>query len=523
MKNSLFKKLIFAMIIIGIMPMIVFSFLTITSYQELINKSMADNLIDQSALNNTELNFKNIQIQTMLVFVLVSVFIIFFSIILARNFIYPIKKLIKGVEELKKGSLKNKIVLKTNDEFEFLANIFNEMAETLEQKVNDLERSEKEAHKAYADLTLVERNLENEHKKTAAVISNFIDPIIVIDQNNKINFFNPTAKEIFDLDQADLGKTVDSKHNFSLENFKEIIKAEYKTKTEKVTTKSFCTFEEEMIVKNKQQELSYKVITAPVVTEQEEKLGVMKIFYNLTKEKMLDKMKSDFISIAAHQLRTPLAAIKWCIKLVLDEDEGKINEGQRDVLTKGYVSNERVIELVNDMLNVSRIEDNRLIYSFNEEDINNALQIVLSSLEKIIQDKKIELIVNRDETLPLVLMDKDKMILVLQNLLENAVKYTPENGKIEVFITADKNKLNVRIKDNGVGIPKDDQKKLFTKFFRAGNVIRIQTEGSGLGLFICKNIIESHGGKISFKSEEGLGSEFVFHIPVSDKPIKSKK
>ena len=243
----------------------------------------------------------------------------------------------------------------------------------------------------------------------------------------------------------------------------------------------------------------------------------MKIFYNLTREKMLDKLKSEFISIAAHQLRTPLSAIKWVIKMVLDGDVGKITEEQKKLLFKGYQSNERIIELVNDMLNVSRIEDGRFGYSYQKENFEEALQIVMDSLENRIKEKSIKFEVKKNAKVPEIFMDKTKMVLVLQNLIENAVKYTPEFGKILVNLEVGKNFLKVRIKDNGVGIPKKDQEKMFSKFFRAENVMRMQTEGSGLGLFIVKNVIQKHGGEINFTSEEGMGTEFVFTLPLENK------
>ena len=112
-------------------------------------------------------------------------------------------------------------------------------------------------------------------------------------------------------------------------------------------------------------------------------------------------------------------------------------------------------------------------------------------------------------------MDKQKMILVLQNLLENAVKYTPNHGRIEVVVECGKQFLKFKVKDNGVGIPAKDQKKLFSKFFRGDNVVRMQTEGSGLGLFIVNNIINRHGGDITCHSEEGKGTEFVFTLPIN--------
>lgn len=515
MNSVIFRRLFFAMIGIGLVPMLIFSFLTVSSYQDLINKSLNSGQVNAALAAQSEINLSNILTQTILIFVLIAVFVIFFSIILAGKFIFPIRKLTRGILELKRGNFKNGIVLKTGDEFEILADSFNGMAGELNQKIEDLKRSEKATLNAFSDLSAVERNLEKEHHKTAAIIANFIDPIIVVDKDNKITFLNPAAKEIFGFIDSDLGRVVEAANNYSLDNFKKFVSKQYLVKRGQLI-KSNDPNEEEVTVGYNDQELTYKVITAKVVADNDEYLGVMKIFYNLTREKMIDRMKSEFISIAAHQLRTPLSAIKWAIKMILDGDVGKLNKEQQDLLSQGYVSNERIITLVNDMLNVSRIEEGRFGYSFTQDKFEEALDIVVKSLANQIEKKKIKLGLSLPSNLPLVYMDKQKMILVLQNILENAVKYTPENGKIEVKVTNKIDNLEISVKDNGVGIPKKDQEKLFSKFFRATNAMRLQAEGSGLGLFIVKNIVEKHGGTIVCKSEEGRGTEFVFTLPLNN-------
>jgi signal transduction histidine kinase len=273
--------------------------------------------------------------------------------------------------------------------------------------------------------------------------------------------------------------------------------------------------EEEVTINHGGQELTYKVLTAKVIDHKGQYLGVMKIFYNLTREKIIDKLKSEFISIAAHQLRTPLSAIKWVIKMILDGDVGKLNLEQEKLLFKGYQSNERIINLVNDMLNVSRIEDGRFGYSFNRDDFIEVLEAVIDGQATIMERKKIKFTLTKPKKMPLIYMDKQKIELALQNLLENAVKYTPEYGKIELAVEVGDSLVKMIIKDNGVGIPDKEQGKLFSKFFRAENVVRMQTEGSGLGLFITKNIIKKHGGEITFTSKEGKGTQFVFTLPIS--------
>ncbi len=383
----------------------------------------------------------------------------------------------------------------------------------LDKKVKELERSEKAMLNIFSDLKEERKRSVEAHNKVVAIINNFIDPIIVIDKESKISLLNPAAKYVFKLIDSDLGKKIIKDNNYSLNNFKKIIRKSYKVKSSK-EIKSHDPNEEEVVIEYEGQELTYKVISAEVLDNENKYLGTMKIFYNLTREKMIDRMKSEFISIAAHQLRTPLAAIKWTIKMVLDQDAGRINKEQQGLLVKGYKSNERVICLVNDMLNVSRIEEGRFNYTFSNFNFKELLDMVIGSLDNQIKEKRINFLLQIPKKLPTVYMDKEKITLVLQNILENAVKYTPEFGKVEVKVEKKEKFLKVIIKDNGVGIPAEDQHKLFTKFFRGANVMRMQTEGSGLGLFIVKNIMQRHGGKISCQSKEGQGTEFILILPI---------
>lgn len=385
----------------------------------------------------------------------------------------------------------------------------------LDKRVTEQERVERSMLKAFSDLKRERERSEDERDKTLAIVSNFIDPIIVMDNDNRITLFNPAAKTLFSLRETDLGKEVPVEDNYSMNNFKRLFRVGFEVKRATDINNEDLGYEE-LSINFIGQELTYKVITAAVIDDDGDNFGVMKIFYNLTREKMLDKLKSEFISIASHQLRTPLTAIKWAIKMVLDEEDGKLNEAQKQMLYRGYKSNERIIVLVNDLLDVSRIEEGRFGYSFGKADFAEALENVIDNLEARIREKNISLVINKPEKTPEIYMDKQKMSLVLQNLLENAVKYTPERGRIEVTVEPGDHFIKIRVKDNGVGVPKEDQEKLFSKFFRAQNVIRMQTEGSGLGLFIVRNIIKKHGGEITCHSEEGIGTEFVFTLPLEE-------
>ncbi len=406
----------------------------------------------------------------------------------------------------------------------------NNLEDKVEERTEELKKVQKVLVDTLDEVKAAKGKIEKERNKTTAIISNFSDPVIVVDNEWRIIFLNPVAKKIFHLSDKNLFQKVTSQNNrFSFNDFREIINIDFNVKELEIDKDNRPTLEEVVIysapksIKNispfsvavskyEEGDLVYKVITVPVC-DKDICFGHMKIFYDLTREKMIDKLKSEFISIAAHQLRTPLSAIKWSIKMTLDGDVGKLNKEQRKILLKGYVSNERVINLINDMLNVSRIEEGRFGYSFAKDNFKEVLNVVSRNFDSQVKSKSIKFIVQKPKKLPVIYMDKEKMTLVMQILLENAIKYTPEFGKIVLNININKKLLEIKIEDNGVGIPRQEQAKLFSKFFRGTNVVRMQAEGSGLGLFIVKNIIDKHSGKISVVSEEGKGTEISFTLP----------
>ena len=395
------------------------------------------------------------------------------------------------------------------------ASMLFQREKSYEEKNAELDKQAKTLAKRDNKLSQINIELVEEKNKINSIISNFIDPVIVLDKDFKINLINPAAISILGITTNRLGKKIPISKKFSFNNFKSIVDKKFTIESvEKNYPGEFPT--EELILGEDDQKIIYKVTTARVIGADNKRIGIMKIFQDLTREKNLDRLKTEFISIAAHQLRTPLSAIKWVIKMVVDGDAGKLNKEQQDLLNRGYKSNERVIGLVNDLLNVSRIEEGRFGYTFSKSNFEDVLNIVVADLEKNIAKNHIKLVLNKPKQLPKIYMDKDRMVLVMQNFLENAVKYTPEYGKIEITIEILDNVLEVKIKDNGVGIPKKDQVKLFSKFFRASNVMRLQTEGTGLGLFIAKNIIDKHNGKIWIESEEGKGTTACFNLPLKN-------
>jgi len=240
--------------------------------------------------------------------------------------------------------------------------------------------------------------------------------------------------------------------------------------------------------------------------------------------KEIDQMKTEFISVASHQMRTPLSAIKWVLRMILDGDLGPLNTQQKEMLVKGYQTNERMITLINDLLNVSRIEEGRFRYRFVHMSIGELIESVIQEINNVIRKRNIKFEYKKPKTpVPKVNIDPQKIRLVIMNLLDNAIKFTPPGGRVTISLQHDSNNVTFVVADNGVGIPPNQQHRIFTKFFRADNVIRMQTDGSGLGLFIVKNIVNNHQGQVRFESTEGRGTTFSFSLPIKSMPYKESQ
>lgn len=229
----------------------------------------------------------------------------------------------------------------------------------------------------------------------------------------------------------------------------------------------------------------------------------------------LDKVKTEFISVAAHQIRTPITGVRWALKEFLEGKYGKITEEQTHVLRQTYQNTTRLVSLVGSLLNVAEIEEGKYLYKPVPTQIESVVQSVIDYFQEKIKTQKIKFkFIKPEKDLPKVALDVEKMKIAIQNVLDNSLEYTLPHGKVTVSLKQENRKIVFSIQDTGIGIPKDQQKKIFTKFFREARAKKIKTEGSGLGLVIVKNIIEAHGGKIWFKSEEGSGTTFYFQLPV---------
>lgn len=240
----------------------------------------------------------------------------------------------------------------------------------------------------------------------------------------------------------------------------------------------------------------------------------------------LDKVKTEFISVAAHQLRTPLSAVKWTLSLLIEENAGNLTAEQKSLLMKGYESNERTINLINKMLVVTRIESGKMQYELQYLHIEDLIDTVLLDFVGETQTRGVTLTFNRPRhPLPYVHADAEKIRAVVQNLVENALYYSKRGTAVTVSVAQDGDAVTVSVHDAGIGIPAHQQLGIFNKFFRADNAAKMKTDGSGLGLFVAKNIVDRHGGRIWFESRENAGTVFYFTLPVSmpEKAVDSKE
>lgn len=288
---------------------------------------------------------------------------------------------------------------------------------------------------------------------------------------------------------------------------------------------------ENAVKTNKENEYVYRVawkdksihfikVASKLLFDKNKKPDIIKgTFQDISKEAEVDHMKTEFLSLASHQLRTPLTAIKWLSEL-LSDSASTMNQEQKDILAKIQKSNDHMIELVNSLLNVSRLEQGRITVEPQPTDLIKLLSDVLTETTPSIEKKKQKITTNLPEKPLNISIDPKLIRQVYLNLITNASKYSPDQSNIIITLTTKDKDILFSIADQGLGIPQKEQEKIFKKFFRASNAALRETDGNGLGLYLIKQIVEVSGGKIWFESTEGKGSTFYFTLPISGSTIK---
>ncbi|MDO8231855.1 MAG: ATP-binding protein [bacterium] len=362
--------------------------------------------------------------------------------------------------------------------------------ETLEEKVRERTKS-----------------LEMARAKEEAILLSIGDGLLATDEKGNIIFINKTAEKLL----GKKSKEVVGK-NFSdiipLEDEKEALIPLQKHPVNMVLADGATTaaLPTAYYRRKDKKRFPMSIMATPVILDKKT-IGTIKVFRDITYEREIDKAKTEFVSLASHQLRTPLSTVNWYAEMLLEGDVGKLNEQQQKYLDEVYRSNQRMVELVNALLHVASLELGTFIIEPEPIDICSLTENVIDEQRPQINARKLKFSFSCAKNISLMQADPKLLRMVMQNILSNAIKYTPKGGDIDFTITlANKKNILLKISDTGYGIPKNQQDKIFTKLFRADNVRDKDTDGTGLGLYIVKSIVENSGGKIWFKSEGGTGN-----------------
>lgn len=454
-----------------------------------------------------------------ILFVLGIIFIFFptFLFFYLRQSLKPISEIANDINKFS-GDLSTRIYMDRKDEFGLIADNFNSMADELTDLVKNMEANVLERTKEIASQ---KRHIESEKNKTESILTSIGDGVFVVNTNFEITMFNKTSESItgFSANEA-LGKKYyeilqffsDSDETQKNDSF--IIEAIRKGTIQEMPAHT-------LLINKFGQKIPVADSASPLKNKKGEVIGCVVVFRDIAHEYEIDKAKTEFVSLASHQLRTPLSSVNWYTEMLLAGDAGKINSNQKEYLKEIYSSNKRMIDLVNSLLNVSRLEMGTFLVEPRKTNILEMADEIIKELTPRFLEKDIEIKKDYDKTLPEINVDPKLMRIIFQNLLSNSIKYTPSKGHIELKINSDTHNLNIEVIDDGMGIPKKQKGHIFTKFFRADNVRQTETEGTGLGLYLLKSIIEHSEGKVSFISTEGKGTTFFVSIPLTG--MKAKK
>ena len=257
-----------------------------------------------------------------------------------------------------------------------------------------------------------------------------------------------------------------------------------------------------------------EVSSNPVYDESGQQLGRLVSFRDVTQERAADRLKSEFVSLVSHELRTPLTSIKGYVDLMLEDDAATLDGEQRDFLEIVRDNSERLVTLINDLLDMSRLESGGMTLQRVPIDLARLVSLVVASFHPETARRQQTLSVDINGPLPELLADADRIVQVLSNLVSNAQKYTPVGGGIRIVVQPEDGRVRVDVQDSGIGISAEDQARLFSRFFRAENDATRAVHGTGLGLMITRSLVLMHGGYLSVTSSPGKGSTFSFTLPL---------
>jgi len=402
---------------------------------------------------------------------------------------------------------------KTGDEIEHLANSIRDMVLKFADSRKDLSNNQETISTFETNMSKLEKDIHDLNKFYLAVENTF-DHIVLTDPEGIITYANHGVERITGFSREEIiGKKAGSKDLWGglmpLDFYRllwKTLKEEKKPFTGEINNKR----------KNGELYIADTSIT-PILDDEGNVLSFVGIERDITKEKEVDKMKTEFISLVSHQLKTPLAAMRWFLEILQNGEVGKLTKDQKECVMNIEHSNNRMIELVSNLLDISKLEAGKITINVLPTNVKTLIDELLVELRSLAKEKGITINFEIEKDLPELLLDPKLIRNVYMNLLTNAIKYTPEKGVVTISISTKRGTLISEVTDTGYGIPKKQQSKVFERFFRASNALAMVPDGTGLGLYLAKKIVDASGGTVGFESKENKGSTFWFHLPLKKK------
>jgi len=357
------------------------------------------------------------------------------------------------------------------------------------------------------------QEIEEERKKDEALLASIAEGVLAVDRDHKIILLNSEGEEVTGyLEEEVIGKTAEELLSFADKEGKTLDPA--KNPVDQVLSDGKPVTLKEIYLKNRKGGTFPAWVSCAAIRDAQEKvIGAIVIFRDISNELQVEQMKRELVSIATHELRTPITGIKGYLDMIMQGDLGEVNPDVKETIGEVVKINQRLADLVDDLLNVGRIEEGRIEIKPVPMDLGKLVTDVVGELSIQAKDKKLELLEPKMTGVQ-VQADPKRTRQILINFIGNAIKYTPA-GKVEVAIEKGPDKVTCHVKDTGLGISPEEQKKLFAKFYRVKTDKTRTITGTGLGLWITKSLTELMGGSIGVKSEEGKGSDFNFSLPIA--------
>ncbi len=424
----------------------------------------------------------------------ISILLVLIIIIKAPStIIQPISELTRKVEAISEKKYSERIEVKSDNEIGALALSFNKMAE----KLSEYERSNV-------------NKLIMEKKRAEVIVENMHDAVIVLDENDEIILVNRVSSELLGALNTDLtGKNV-----YEVAEKNNLLKKILAGRDRKTIENNESKDNYLRIAFKDKEEFFLKDYT-DITDVSGKTIGTIIVLKNVTGFKELDEIKSGFIATVSHELKTPLAAMNMSLRLLQDPRVGDLNTEQKKISTAMKDEVKRLLKMVNELLNLSKLEAGGEIYRYQEVSVDELTDAAVTPMLMQFEQNKIKFELNVEKGLPKLKLDVNKIAWVIINLLNNAVRYSTQGGEIKFMISREKDFIKFSIKDNGVGIKPEYIDKIFKKFVQVNKTnLENQYKGVGLGLAIAKEFIDAHKGEIYARSEYGKGSEFVFRLPV---------